>query len=138
MRSLIFIAVASILANGPAIAQSLKEQAACAAQAQIFHRAYDNTASVPGFKFYNDWYQSHYNTKLNKCLVLINQMTNYKGQTIMTAELDDAFDRRVFANYIWNMKTGNVICQLTPTLDKTVTCSSKQEFDSFVAKYMEQ
>jgi hypothetical protein len=79
----------------------------------------------------------HYNTKLNKCLVLIDQMTEYKGLTIMTAQLDDAFERRMFATYNLNLKNGNLVCQLMPTLDKTLTCSSKQEFDSFVAKYME-
>jgi hypothetical protein len=49
-RTLIFFAVASILANGPAVSQSLKEQAACAAQAEIFYRDYNNIRPTPGFK----------------------------------------------------------------------------------------
>ena len=138
MRSLIFIAVASILANGPAVAQSLKKQAACAAQAEIFYRAYNNIRPTPGFKLESEDYQSHYNTKLNKCLILINETSEYKGLVVISAELDDAFERRTFANYVLNLKTNTQYCHLTPTLDKTVPCSSRQEFDSFVAKYMQQ
>jgi hypothetical protein len=133
-----FIAVASILANSPAVAQSLKEQAACAAQAERFYRAYNNVQTPPGFKLESEDYQSHYNTKLNKCLILINEVSEYNGEILMSEELDDAFERRMFANYILGSKNNMRYCYLAPTPNKRLSCSSKQQFDSFVAKYMEQ
>ena len=52
-----------------------------------------------------------------------------------TAQLSDAFERRVLANYSLSLKSNTLVCELTPTLDKTANCSSRAEFDAFVAKY---
>jgi len=118
--------------------QSLKAQVVCAEQAERAYQAYKNAAFVPGFKFGSGDYQSHFNTKLNKCLILINQIYQYNGDTMTTAQLSDAFERRVLANYSLSLKSNTLVCELTPTLDKTANCSSRAEFDAFVAKYMEQ
>jgi hypothetical protein len=121
-----------------ASAKSPQEQALCAKQAENAYQAYNNAGSVAGFKVESSWHQSHYNKKLNKCLVLADQMYQYDGETTITAQLLDAFERRVFAKYTLNLNSNFKDCELTPTLDKREKCSSKNEFDAFVEKYMEE
>ena len=121
-----------------ASAKSPQAQALCAKQAETAYQAYNNAGSVPGFKVESSWHQSHYNKKLNKCLILVDQMYQYNGETSITAQLLDAFERRVFAKYTLNLNSNFKNCELTPTLDKREKCSSKNEFDAFVDKYMEE
>jgi hypothetical protein len=137
MRAVLVCAFFILAAVTVAHAQSLQEQTICASQAGKAYRA-DYVAPVPGMKLETSNFQSHYNTKLNKCLMLTNQIIEYSGQTTMTAQLSDVIERHVFADYSLNMKNNIMVCQLTPTLDKTMNCSSRDEFNSFVAKYMEQ
>jgi len=124
-------------------AQSLQEQAICAQQAKTAFQDYNNVGSVPGFKLLTSNYQSHYNTKLNKCLVLITEMSEMDGQLITSEDLLDAFEHREFADYIWQTKEGKNVssappyCTLTPKMQQEKACS-KEEFDAFVSKYMEQ
>jgi hypothetical protein len=121
-----------------ASAKSPQAQALCAKQAETAYQAYNNAGSVPGFKVESSWHQSHYNKKLNKCLILVDQMYQYNGETSITAQLLDAFERRVFAKYTLNLNSNFKDCELTPTLDKREKCSSKNEFDAFVDQYMEE
>src|SRR6516165_2852628 len=121
-----------------ASARSHQEQALCAKQAETAYQAYNNAESVPGFKLESSWHQSHYNAKLNKCLILVDRMYQYNGETSTTAHLFDVFDRRVLANFILNLDSHFIDCKLTPTLDQRESCSSKNAFDAFVEKYMEE
>jgi hypothetical protein len=129
---LFIIAIAS-----NASAKSLQEQALCAKQAEIAYQAYNNAGSVPGFKVESSWHQSHYNKKLNRCLLLVDRMYQNNGETSIAAQLLDAFERYVFAKYTFNLKNNFLDCVLTPTLDKREKCSSNA-FDAFVEKYMEE
>jgi hypothetical protein len=60
----------------------------------------------------------------------------------MVIELYDAVERRWLASYTQLTKEGKeylLNCELKPTLqEKETICASKQEFDEFVSKYMEQ
>ena len=60
----------------------------------------------------------------------------------MVTELYDAVERRWLASYTQLTKEGKeylLNCELKPTLqEKETICKSKQEFDAFVSKYMEQ
>jgi hypothetical protein len=129
---LFIIAIAS-----NASAKSLQEQALCAKQAEIAYQAYNNAGSVPGFKVESSWHQSHYNKKLNRCLLLVDRMYQNNGETSIAAQLVDAFERHVLAKYNFNLKDNSLDCELTPTLDKREKCSSNA-FDAFVEKYMEE
>jgi hypothetical protein len=120
-----------------ASARSHQEQALCAKQAETAYQAYSNAGSVPG-KLESSWHQSHYNAKLNKCLILVDQMYQHNGETSTTAHLFDVFDRRVLANFSLNLDSHFMDCKLTPTLDQRESCSSKNAFDAFVEKYMEE
>jgi len=127
-----------IVITSNASARSLKEQEICAKQAEIAYQTYNNAGSVPGSKVESSWHQSHYNKKLNKCLILVDQMYQHNGETSTTAQLFDAFERRVLAKYTLNLENNSLDCKLTPTLDQRENCSSKNEFDAFVEKYMEE
>ena len=131
-----FLPIIAFASN--ASAKSPQEQALCAKHAETAYQAYNNAGSVLGFKVESSWHQSHYNKKLNKCLILVDQMYQYNGETSITAQLLDAFERRVFAKYTLNLNNNFKNCELTPTLGKREKCSSKNEFDAFVDKYMEE
>jgi hypothetical protein len=129
----IIIAASATMAQG----QSLEEQAICAQQAKAAFQDYKGGAP-PGFSDY----QNHYNKTLNKCFILINQKSKLNGQPVMVTELYDAVERRWLASYTQLTKEGKeylLNCELKPTLqEKETICKSKQEFDAFVSKYMEQ
>jgi hypothetical protein len=83
--------------------------------------------------------------KLNKCFVYVGSMSSVGEEFYTSAQLVDAFERRIFATYGWmshkEKKYWEVppsTCELTPTSRETTNCSSKDEFDAFVAKYMEE
>jgi hypothetical protein len=127
----IIIATSATMAQG----QSPQEQATCAQQAMAAFQEYKREAP-PG----TSDYQSHYNDKLNKCFILIKQMSELNGQPVMTTELYDAIERRGLASYIQLTKGGKEYlrtCELKPTSQEETICSSKQQFDAFVSKYME-
>ena len=128
----------AIVITSNASARSLKEQEICAKQAEIAYQTYNNAGSVPGSKVESSWHQSHYNKKLNKCVILVDQMYQHNGETSTTAQLFDAFERRVLAKYTLNLDSHFMDCKLTPTLDQRESCSSKNAFDAFVEKYMEE
>ena len=129
----IIIAASATMAKG----QSLQEEAICAEQAKATFQEY-KAGAPPG----TSDYQSHYNKALNKCFILIKQMSELNGQPVMATELYHVIERRVLASYIQLTKEGKEYlrnCELTPTLqEKETICGSKQKFDAFVAKYMEQ
>lgn len=88
-------------------------------------------------------YQSHYNTKIKKCLIYITESFSMKGQITESDDLLDAFERREYADYLQIIKNNAkydvpAYCVLSPNFDQAKHCSSKAEFDAFVAKYMEQ
>jgi len=122
-----------------ATAQSLEQQAVCAKQAKIALQEYENEIqkkASPNLDQHSD-YQSHYNTKLNKCLMEI-ETTFFDGGHITTSVLlMDAFEQRVYASYVWASPNVNS-CDLVPTSQTQTHCSSREEFDAFVAKYMEE
>jgi uncharacterized protein YeaO (DUF488 family) len=131
--------IALIIATSATIAQgqSLQEQATCSQQAKAAFQDYKDGAPS-GFSDY----RSHYNKELNKCLVLINQKSELNGQPVVAIELHDAIERHWLASYAQLTKGGKeyiLNCELKPTQqEKETICKSKQEFDAFVAKYMQE
>jgi hypothetical protein len=90
-------------------------------------------------------YSNHYNTKLGKCLMLIEAARNAGKQISNSKLLMDAFERRVYANWLWISReekkcweVGPEICELIPSLRQTTRCNSEEEFKAFVADYMEE
>ena len=133
-----------LLTATTASARSLEQQAICAKQAKVAFEEYSADPKSSGPKKLTNDYESHYNPKLNRRLMAI-QTTELMGkETYVTALLMDAFQRHVYAAFNWLSHEGKeygeapIICQLTPTSQTQTHCSSKDEYDAFVAKYMEE
>lgn len=84
-------------------------------------------------------YQSHYNTKLKRCLILITLSGSYSTDIIVFYSqwfLVDANERRYYA-YYYESKSSAVRCELTPSFVQNLPCKTREDFDAFVAPYME-
>ena len=137
----------------PAQSQSLDLQERCATDARKTFRQlerendakYDAAALIQ--KAAGD-FQSHYNSKINRCLLLINRaaviplsanLSNQQRQSFLV----DANERRYYASYVETQlasdsKAKVERCELRPTMRYTTACTSRDEYDAFVATYLEQ
>ena len=76
---------------------------------------------------------------------MLVETTNMAGsQSDTSAYLMDANERRQYAFYLWISKKDKkywevppISCELTPSLREKKVCTSREEFDAFVADYME-
>jgi hypothetical protein len=146
MRLLIFTAAVVAFA-GTAHAQSLAEQTQCAAQAKTEYQEFLAEWRQPnshGGELQSSNYESHYNVKLKRCLMLLS-LTDYSKSTQNLSDtvlLFDAFEHRDYASYsriIGRDKTPDtlMVCTLTPTNSDTLYCKTRAEFDAYVTRYME-
>ena len=137
-------------------AQSLQEQDICAKQAQkAFEYWRGDDKKMPRQQMpilpdtqtitLKEEYQSHYNTRIKKCLVLIEYNTQNEGETHVNKVLLDAFERRYYGYYLWTSRPGKKVwevppisCELAPSFQEQTNCTSTEAFDAFVAKYMEE
>ena len=146
MRLNVILLVAMLVTSViPARSQTLDDQERCAAQAQKAFQQLENERKTAPFanetSIISSDYESHYNTKLKKCLMLIEtQMSTGNLVTLM-----DAYERRGFASYVWVMCEGKkywevppTFCELTPTHSEKKYCADRDGFDAFVASYMEE
>jgi hypothetical protein len=125
--------------------QTLDLQATCATQAKKVFQEWETEAKGFGSKRVSADYQSHYNTKIKKCLVLINTLDQVGGEFLTGINLLDAFERRYYASYGWSSKPGKkywevppLICELIPSSRQKKICTTQEEFEAFVAEYMEE
>ncbi len=137
--------------SGIAIAQSLDLQERCGVQAGKAFRQWKSEdeqesrrLNSPNTQILSADYQSHYNTQLNRCLMTV-QMTRMDGSN--TKWLSDANENRIYAFYLWMPDPKGVkkywevrpfSCELTPSIREKRLCSSEDEYNEFVATYMEQ
>jgi hypothetical protein len=143
---LVVLSFAIIASGVMARGQSLQEQGVCAKQAQrTFQEDWQKPQLPANFTTVSQNYQSHFNTKLRKCLVLIECTLSEGKELITSAQLMDAYERRMYASYFrtsnqseefWQVITSN--CEITPSFHEKTHCTSREEFDAFVAKYMEE
>ena len=131
-----------------ATAQSLAEQERCAVQAKTAFQAWETDQKTGDRQFGTSLvsadYQSHFNIKSQKCLMLIESSSQLGKQFSNQALLVDANERRVYAYYLWISHEGKkywevppATCDLIPSLREKNTCSTRDEFDEFVAGYLE-
>jgi hypothetical protein len=130
----------------PARAQTLDDQERCASQAEKAFREWERdnkTGPLAGFsKPLSSDYESHFNTKMKKCLILIESTDSVTGtgNTSNSALLMDAFERHVYANYSWvssqtkkYWEVKPLMCDLIPAAQPKKNCADRDEFDAFVA-----
>lgn len=93
-------------------------------------------------------YQSHYHTKLDRCLMLIQRrsfvplsanLSDQQRQSVLV----DANERRYYAIYIETQLAAEPkprldVCELIPGMRLKTVCKTRDEFDAFVATYVEQ
>jgi len=146
----IVVIASATLARSQRLELTLELQAMCATQARnVFQEMEDQRKKDPyskNFKRLSSDYQSHYNTKINKCLMLI-EATETLGDDIIrrstSAYLIDAYERWRYASYLW-ISTKNKIdeevppmtCELEAPYQQKKNCTTREEFDAFVAEYM--
>ncbi|MES2181110.1 MAG: hypothetical protein V4493_03315 [Pseudomonadota bacterium] len=109
--------------------ESMELQTKCAEQAgtTYLHLGYKNDGL--------DSYQSHYNTKLNKCFISIQSLDN---NGVVSESMFDAYEQRGYGFYIGKIGTDKpTYCNLTPSSTEKSNCKSKDEYEVFVSHYME-
>jgi hypothetical protein len=149
MRTYVLVVV-FIFANGAlGHSQSLDQQERCALQAKRSYQEIDarhraHQKQLGGMSQFSGDYQSHYNTKTGKCLMLVktSEMLGEGVQMSNTVYMMDANERRQYATYLWakrNDKKPWVTCELSaPLLENRYGCSTREEFDAFVAPYLKE
>lgn len=148
----VFVTMGFVACGTIARSQSLDVQERCASQARKAfqeledeNRArYDQSTLIQ--KGVSD-YQSHYNTKLDRCLMLIHRrsfiplsasLSDQQRQSVLV----DANERRYYAIYFETQlavepKPKIGMCELVPGMRLKTVCKTREEFDAFVASYME-
>jgi hypothetical protein len=122
--------------------ENLDLQERCATQAQkVFKQwksEYDKESEDQRYADYvitSADYQSHYNAKLNRCFIAVED-SMADGSTHKW--LADAYENRPYASY-WTkyLEMRPRSCELTPSVREKHFCNSEEEYNEFVATYME-
>ena len=92
-------------------------------------------------------YQSHYNAKLGKCFMEITSTTIFDqlgGDASFYRFLADAYERRLYADYMWTSRKDKKYWEVPPTICRLIAssaseqiCKSEDEYKAFVATYIE-
>ncbi len=151
MRRALAIILIAIAFGSIARAQSLDQKERCAQQTKRAYAELDAQNGTETQKMgletvhISGDYQSHYNVKLGKCLMLVERSDMLGSQSITTAYVMDANERRQYATYVWMSREGKkywevppMACELTPSLREKRFCKTREEFDEFAAPYMEE
>jgi len=147
MERLVVLATIFIIVNSSVgWSQSSDFQKNCAAEARmVFQEKRDNADVNPivsPITAASRRYQSHYSTTFKRCLMLLEE-TQYVANLFATSvSLIDTSDRQVYAFYLGSSdkdKTGLEgspnMCELSSLTGKTF-CTTRKEFDAFIARFM--
>ena len=126
----------------PAHSQSLDQQAMCQAQAKRALQKF-STEGTEIIARFGMTAKSHYNAKINRCLILTDN-TYFDGRNLRNhSNLWDALRLRNYASWFSQAETPEyveelVTCELTRNLKDKITCANREEFDAFISEYMEE
>jgi hypothetical protein len=132
---------AIILVCGLARAQTLDQQAKCAAQARTAYTEIETQRRPEQLKYGNKdlsaTFSSYLNLRLNRCFVVIERtFTDFNKSYASETDLTDAISRHGYAFY--SDRNGKMLtCDLSPPGKARAICASREEFDGFTAQYME-
>ena len=119
--------------------ERLEFQEKCAFQAEKIFRAM-------GYKLEADTLQSHYHPKKGHCFMLMAPFptTDPDGSIFTFKYLLDAYEQKSLAEYAWKSQSGKpysevhpFLCKLLRSSGEETICKSNEEFEQFVATYME-
>ena len=148
----LFVMIGLVASGAMARAQSLGIQEQCASQARkaFLELEDENKARHNQSTSIHDGasdYQSHYNRKLDRCLILISRRSVLPLATDLSDQqrqsvLVDANERRYYANYVETQlatetKPKIETCELMPGMRHKTVCATRAEFDAFAASYLE-
>ena len=123
---------------------NLVQQKMCAEQAKkTFDDTQQQTRQLGGDQPLSD-YTSHFDPQSNICYVRIIAMTASKGGGVTNSDIVyDAFERRVFASYLWMNYSGKKYwevapseCEVHPPHQPPMSCRSSEEFNGLVEKWL--
>ena len=128
--------------------EGLQLQEKCAEQAKKVFNEFVSKNAPQKLDLDLDNYQSHYNTKLGKCFVHIRstRMFNQPGPVTMSINrfLMDAYEQKVYAGYSWMSRLDKkssevppITCNLIASSGSAQICKSEDEYNAFVATYIE-
>ena len=89
---------------------------------------------------------NHYNAKLNKCFMQIQDTDakTVRGTIVTSKSISDAFEGKVYADYIWSTQKNKkywevppLVCKVTLLSGEEKICHSSGEFDELVKQFME-
>jgi hypothetical protein len=119
----------------------LELQEKCAKQAALLFKE-------DGWKAQKDHiasFGSHYNTKLNRCFIEIEDFNQVGTNSVTTKSVIDAFEGKPYGAYMWKSdavkkywEVPPMGCEVTVADGTKKTCKSADEFDELVRPYMEQ
>jgi hypothetical protein len=143
-------ALVGLFIASAAHAQTLDQQERCAMEAKRSFQEIEAKdlaqGKAVGVSQIESNYQSHYNTKMGKCLMLVEKSSMLgAGNSSTTAHLIDANEQRPYATYVWISRKDKkywdvppAACELDPSMREKRTCKTREEFDAFVAGYLEE
>jgi hypothetical protein len=90
-------------------------------------------------------YENHYNTRLNRCFVLVQNIDAKHLPTIWTNKnLFDAYEGKTYGEYNWHTVKDKKYWEVPPFMCKVVLpsgddqyCKSDDEFEKLIKTYME-
>jgi hypothetical protein len=90
-------------------------------------------------------YENHYNTKLNKCFIMVQNTDATYSPTIWTHKsLFDAYEGKAYGDYSWHTVKNKRYWEVPPFMCKVVLptgeehwCKSDEEFDELIKVYMQ-
>jgi hypothetical protein len=118
---------------------SLEYQEKCAAQAK---RTFDEL----GYKARKlAGYENHYNAKMNRCFVEIDDTDTSYSPTIWTHKiLQDAYEGKMYGQYHWHTMKDKKYWEVPPFQCKVLSlsgedqsCNSDEEYETLIKVYME-
>jgi len=131
-----WVVPSALLIAGVVRSQSLDEQAMCAEQAKKAFQEYSDldkfASEAMGMTRVMIDYQSHYNTKIEKCLIYISRIRASASKRDLSIFLFDANEKREYAAWV----SGG--CVLPPRYPSKRNCTSREEFDALVEEYLTQ
>jgi hypothetical protein len=126
----------------PVHSQSLGRQEMCAAQANRAFQEFSTENKELTAKL-GMTAKSHYNPKINRCLILTDN-TYFDGRYLRNyINLWDALKLQNYASWFSQTETPEysvdlVTCELTRNFKDKITCTNREEFDVFISEYMEE
>jgi hypothetical protein len=114
---------------------TLAQQKVCAEQAE---KQFNSTSASQG----SAEFTSHYDARANVCYIMVHDARVSYGNPTVSVVVYDAFEGRVYANYMWinsqkkkYWEVAPMECDVKPRGQPEIVCKSSDEFEELIDKY---